>query len=64
MISKMILFAILLVIGFAACCVLAKHGEEEEMVDEHQAIANLDKQVQLKELKDAVRKAQEENEQV
>jgi hypothetical protein len=60
----MILFAILLVIGFAACCVLAKHGEEEEIVDEHQAIANLEKQVQLKELKDAVRKAQEENEQV
>jgi hypothetical protein len=57
----MILFAILLVIGFAACCVLAKHGEEEEMVNEHQAIANLDKQVQLKELKDAVRKAQEED---
>jgi uncharacterized membrane protein (DUF106 family) len=60
MISKVILVVVLLAICFAACCVLAKHGEEEKMMNEHEAMANLDKQVQLRELQDAVRKVQEE----
>lgn len=56
--SKVFLFIVLLLICFAVCLIMAKHADEGDMVNEHQALADIDKHIQLEELKDAVREAQ------
>lgn len=59
---NVIRFIILLLIFFVCFLIMAKHAEENEMVDEHQAIADLDKKLQMKDLQAAVKEFQDQKE--